>query len=513
MNGNPTRPNILFVLVDDLGYWGMGCAGNPEIRTPNLDRIAEEGIRFGSFFCTSPVCSPARASILTGRIPSQHGVHDWIRAGNSRDEKERGGVLIEYLSGQVGYTDVLAQHGYVCGISGKWHLGDSHHPQKSFSFWEVHAKGGGTYYGAPMIRDGEVQQTPGYVTDVITDNALRFLAGRTGQDAPWYLSVHYTAPHSPWDRENHPDTIYDEYYEHCPFASLPVEPMHPWQMNSAPYGLDEERRRAILSGYFAATIAMDAGVGRILQWLEERGLRENTLLLFMSDNGMNMGHHGIYGKGNGTFPQNMYDTSVKVPALVSQPGCVPQGIVCEEMLSQYDLMPTLLDYLGFDHPALSHLPGQSFAPLLRGEPLSTREAVVVLDEGRGGEHAVFDEYGPVRMIRTRAWKYVHRYPYGPHELYDLANGPEERHNLIGDDGYRRIVRDLKAGLEEWFVRYVDPRRDGVHEAVTGKGQLGLAGPAGKGEQVWADDWSYTNRSISNQFPREMPPQYPATRLP
>jgi choline-sulfatase len=113
MNDDRTRPNVLFVLVDDLGYWGMGCAGNTEIRTPNLDHIAGQGIRFDSFFCTSPVCSPARASILTGRIPSQHGVHDWLRAGNSRDEQERGGRLVEYLAGQVGYTDILAQHGYV----------------------------------------------------------------------------------------------------------------------------------------------------------------------------------------------------------------------------------------------------------------------------------------------------------------------------------------------------------------------------------------------------------------
>jgi len=483
-------PNILFVLVDDLGYWGMGCAGNPEIRTPNLDRLAAEGIRFDSFFCSSPVCSPARASILTGRIPSQHGVHDWIRAGNSCDEQERGGRLIEYLSGQIGYTDVLAAHGYVCGISGKWHLGDSHHPQKGFSFWEVHARGGGPYYNAPMIREGKVQQSPGYVTDVITDNALRFLAERAGHDEPWYLGVHYTAPHSPWDRANHPDALYDDYYANCPFASTPVEPMHPWQVDSAPYGLDEERRRALLSGYFAATTAMDAGVGRIVNWLEEKELREDTLIVFMSDNGMNMGHHGIYGKGNGTFPQNMYDTSVKVPALISQPGRVPQGVVSDAMLSQYDVMPTLLDWLGFQHPAAVLLPGQSFAALLRGQPLPAREAVVVLNEGRGGEHAVFDEYGPVRMIRTRECKYVHRYPYGPHELYDLVNDPEERQNLVDDPGYQHLTRDLKAGLEEWFVRYVDPRLDGTHEAVTGKGQLGLAGPAGKGEQAWAGDWSY-----------------------
>jgi arylsulfatase A-like enzyme len=494
------RPNVLFVLVDDLGYWGMGCAGNDEIRTPNLDRIAQTGIRFDHFFCTSPVCSPARASILTGRIPSQHGVHDWLRAGNSTAEQEGKGTLIEYLCGQPGYTDVLSKHGYVCGISGKWHLGDSHHPQKGFTFWELHAQGGGPYYGAPMIRSGQVYQEPDYVTDVITENALRFLNDQADSEAPFYLSVHYTAPHSPWDRDNHPNEIYDAYYEQCPFASVPKEPMHPWQVNSAPFGYDDERRRRLLSGYYAATTAMDSGVGRLLHWLDEHQMRQDTLIVFMSDNGMNMGHHGIYGKGNGTFPQNMYDTSVKVPALISQPGRLPEGVLCSAMLSQYDVLPTLLDHVGVSDSCTEGLPGQSFASLFDGKPLAERDAVVVCNEARGGGGVVFDEYGPVRMIRTREWKYVHRYPYGPHELYDLVNDPGERVNLVQDPAHEARRRALKAGLEDWFVQYVDPAFDGTHEGVTGKGQLGLAGPAGEGRVAWAQDWFYLRNRLDERQP-------------
>ena len=138
---------------------------------------------------------------------------------------------------------------------------------------------------------------------------------------------------------------------------------------------------------------------------------------------MNMGHHGIYGKGNGTFPMNMFDTSVKVPVLISRPGAVPQGIVNDDLLSHYDVLPTLLEYLGLPNPQAQTLPGRSFAPLLRGESLLEREHVIV-----------FDEYGPVRMIRSRDWKYIHRYPYGPHEFYDLANDPDEAHNLIDTAG-------------------------------------------------------------------------------
>jgi choline-sulfatase len=426
---NLLLPNILFILSDDQGCWAMHCAGNLEIKTPHLDRLAVTGMRFENFFCVSPVCSPARASILTGRIPSQHGVHDWLRAGNSSVETERGGRLTQYLKDQPAYSDYLAQAGYVCGISGKWHLGDSHHPQKNFSFWEVHATGGGPYYNAQVIHDGQVRQEPAYITQYITDHAMRFLEQQKDHDRPFYLGVHYTAPHSPWDRDNHPHDLYDDYFQNCPFDSIPLEPMHPWQIDSAPHGYSEESRRPILSGYFSAVTAMDLNIGRILDWLEQHGLRENTLVIFTGDNGMNMGHHGIFGKGNGTFPMNMYDTSVKVPLLISRPGSVPQGVVNHDLLSHYDLFPTLLDTLDLDNPQADHLPGRSFAPLLRGGSLDARQHVVV-----------FDEYGPVRMIRSRQWKYIHRYPYGPHELYDLEGDPGERTSRIDDPLCQEQVR-------------------------------------------------------------------------
>ena len=464
--------NILFVLTDDQGAWALGCAGNREIRTPHLDRMAASGMRFENFFCASPVCSPARATLLTGRIPSRHGVHDWLRAGNTTApyEPEREGKLIEYLEGQPGYTDFLARAGYACGLSGKWHLGDAHRPQKSFSYWHVHAKGGGPYYNAPMVRGHDIYEEPRYVTDVITDNALRFLEERRRAGGPFYLGVHYTAPHSPWEREHHPADIYDDYHANCPFASVPDGLARPaWADEIRIPVEDAARRREILSGYYTAVTAMDANVGRLLDWLDANGLRESTLVLFGSDNGMNMGHHGVFGKGNATFPLNMFEESVKAPFLVSRPGSVPAGVVAEDLLSQYDLLPTLLDYAGVDGPADPELPGRSFVPLLRGEPLDGREQVVV-----------FDEYGPVRMVRTAQWKYVHRYPYGPHELYDLAADPAEESNLAGDGGHASRVAKMRCRLEEWFRRYVDPDRDGLRESVTGAGQIGLVGDAARG---------------------------------
>ena len=457
------QPNIVFILTDDQGAWAMGCAGNSEIKTPHLDRLAASGMRFSNFFCTSPVCSPARASLLTGRIPSQHGVHDWIRGGNVGER------TIRYLEGQTGYTDILAENGYICGLSGKWHLGDSLVPQKGFAHWYVHQTGGSAYYDAPMIRDGVCLDEPGYLTDVITEDALQFLDSRDGS-RPFYLSVHYTAPHSPWI-DSHPQE-YVDMYEDCAFESCPQEPRHPWSIPTAPWSDDPTEN---LKGYFAAVTAMDHNVGRIIDKLEQMGIRDQTLICFMSDNGFNCGHHGIWGKGNGTFPQNMFDTSVKVPAIFSQPGRIPQGAVCDELVSGYDFMPTLLEYVGFEHPEAGGLPGRSFLPALLGEEASGREDVVI-----------FDEYGPVRMIRTREWKYVHRYPYGPHELYDLANDPEERVNLIDAPEAQEQRMAMKSLLEQWFLRYVEPGRDGTKEAVTGFGQLELAGPAGEGRVTYQE---------------------------
>lgn len=473
---DPAAPNILFILTDDQGPWALGCAGNSEIRTPTLDALAARGLRFENFFCTSPVCSPSRASLLTGRIPSQHGVHDWIRAGNHRGEYACADP-VEYLRGQTAYTDLLAEAGYVCGMSGKWHLGNGNQPQKSFAHWFVHARGGGPYNDAPMIVDGEVTDVPGYVTDVITDDALAFLDERAGDDRPFYLSVHYTAPHSPWIDE-HPEEIVASY-EDCPFASCPQEPPHPWAR--ADYADTDAREK--LKGYFAAVTAMDASVGRLLERLDARGLRESTLVVFTSDNGFNCGHHGLWGKGNGTFPLNMYDTSVKVPLIVSHPGRIVEGEIAEALASGYDVMPTLLDYAGVANPEGDRLPGRSFAPLLRGEEGAPR-----------GDVVVFDEYGPVRMIRDERWKYVHRYPYGPHELYDLAADPGERTNLADSDAAEATEAraELRARLEEWFNRYVDPAIDGARHRVYGRGQLRMVGRVGGGHEAFHGPHSPTD---------------------
>ena len=479
------KPNIVFILADDQGAWAMGCAGNNEIKTPNIDKLAENGILFNNFFCASPVCSPARASILTGTIPSVHGVHDWLRGGNLDYDKlshlkyaprykdfDSEHKPIAYLENFTAYTDILAENGYNCALSGKWHLGDSINPRHGFSKWFTIGRGGCEYFDADVVKDGEVKYAEGYITDIITDNALENLNDLCKKDNPFYLSVHYTAPHSPWDEGNH-QKEYLNLYRDCEFLSVPDLEPHPWNAGTAPSGKGEDRKE-LLRGYFAAITSMDSNIGKIISKLESEGVLDNTIIIFTSDNGMNMGHHGIWGKGNGTFPQNMYDTSVKVPFIIYYNKTI-QPAVCDKLVSHYDIFPTLMDYLKLPYRTKQELVGNSFAPVLKGsiDSLTNKDFVVI-----------FDEYGPVRMIRDTVWKYVHRYPYGPNELYNLKDDPDEENNLVESPQFTDIKEKLKNDLDGFYIRCADPNVDGTREAVTGLGQLRRAGLYSEGKAVY-----------------------------
>ena len=355
------------------------------------------------------------------------------------------------------YTDVLKENGYTCALSGKWHLGDSMTPQHGFDKWFTIGRGGCYYNKADIVENGEISFENRYITNVITDKALSYLEEFRTQDNPFYLSVHYTAPHSPWEEDQHPGE-YIEMYRDCGFTATPDLPVHPNQIPSAPSGTGEVRK-SLLRGYYAAITAMDADVGRLLDKLEALGIAEDTIVMFMADNGMNMGHHGIWGKGNGTFPFNMYDTAVKVPFLVSWPGHYPSGVVCRRMCSQYDFFQTLLDMVGIRRQLPDGLPGRSFADVFDG---NTEKAGAVV---------VYDEYGPTRMIRTEEWKYICRSPYGPDELYHLSEDPEENNNLSADPEYAALINRMYIQLTRWFYTYADPAMDASREGVTGYGQL------------------------------------------
>ena len=280
--------------------------------------------------------------------------------------------------------------------------------------------------------------------------------------------MHYTAPHAPWRQEEQPLEVW-QLYDGCDFPSVPLDPPHPW----GGWDPTPEQRRETLQGYCTTITAMDAAVGRLLDKLTALGIREDTLVFFTSDNGYNMGHHGITGKGNGTYPMNMYEESVKVPFIANCPGRIPAGVVNADLVSHYDFMPTILDCVGLENPEADKLPGRSFAPLLKGDKLPARDSVVV-----------YDEYGPVRMIRDERWKYVHRYGDMPCELYDLAEDPGENSNRVDDGDCAAIVKEMRSRLDEWFARYVDPERGGAVEPVTGRGQIDLCGKAGQGRRAF-----------------------------
>nr|WP_246136644.1 sulfatase-like hydrolase/transferase [Leekyejoonella antrihumi] len=345
-------------------------------------------------------------------------------------------------------------------------------PRHGFTHWYAHEAGGSAYHDAPMFRGGERESTPGYLTDALADDAVEFIRESAAQDDPFFLSLNFTAPHSPWKGQHPPEV--EALYADCPFDSCPQGELHPWTTlrDGSPLGGEPDTRAALI-GYFASVTAMDRALGRVVDALEDAGVRDNTVIVFSSDNGFNAGHHGIWGKGNGTWPLNMYDSSVKVPAIVSQPGRIAEGVVRSELLSAYDMGATLLELAGLDPTPMENGPGRSFASLLLAS--GDRQSAADADSARV---VVFDEYGPARMIRSKDWKYIHRWPDGPNELYDLANDPGETVNLVEEAGQQDRCRQLSDELADWFSQYIRPEHDGQRLPVIGTGQAAPAGQPG-----------------------------------
>ena len=461
------KTNVVFILADDMGYWAIG-KNNKEIITPNLDKLCNNGLYFDNFYCASPVCSPARASILTGLIPSCHGVHDWIRSGNIdkndlpdeyknlpifSDEKN----CIDYTGGYSTYIDLFKNSGYVTALSGKWHLGDSIKCGK-FDFHSNIARGGCSYYNSDYIKNGKVYFDNRYITDVITDDAINFI--NNNNEKPFYLSVHYTAPHSPWDKNEHPQNIW-QLYNDTTFDSIPNEKVHKDQILTAPVGFDEKSRKENLQGYFTAITAMDNCIGKIIDCLEKNNLYDNTLIMFTSDNGMNMGHHGIWGKGNGTYPQNLYETSVKVPFIAYHKD-FQNGITIKDCCSHYDIYPTFKEMLkNQDMPTTKYMCGKSFfKKLYKDKNISLDSDVYIISE-----------YGKVRMLREKKYKLILNSVNNENFLFDLENDIDEINNLYYNNKLANTIKRLTKKLNHYFDKYSNLQYTGLKQDVYGIGQL------------------------------------------
>ncbi len=491
---NKTRKNIIFILSDDQGAWAMGCAGNNDVITPNLDRLAQMGAQFTNFFCASPVCSPARASILTGKMPSCHGVHDWIAKGNMNTKDypymkkhihfQKEDEAMEYLEGHDTYVKHLSEAGYRCGLIGKWHLGNSAQPKPGFDKWYTIAAGGCNYFN-PDIYDHETGQFYNenhYVTDLITQKALDFLDEYINGNVPYYLSVHYTAPHDPWYQQQHKEKFW-KLYDTCEFKETPEEEIYPEQIDCCLVADTPEKRKEYLTGYYAAITAMDDGIGKILDKLEKNRQLENTIVIFTSDNGMNMGHHGIWGKGNGTYPPNMYDTSVKVPFLIYDSEHFCEGKEIQKLAGHCDLFPTILDLAQIDYNMQNKQPGRTIKTYAKNPEDNADDSVVICDE-----------YGKVRMIRTTKFKYICYYEdacgiHKKEQFYDLLMDANEKINRMLELEYQNIIELLRQRMNEFFEKYSDEDNCGILYPVTGSGQTTLCGE----NEAFEQDWSYYHK--------------------
>lgn len=450
-------PNFVVIMTDDQGAWARGRT-MPELITPVLDELGATGREFTKFFCASPVCSPARATLATGRMPSAHGVHDWLRGDNSGNDT----TGVHYLENQRTTAELLQEAGYSCAHSGKWHLGDARQPAPGFTHWYSHRDGGGPYFGAPVIEDGVQHSEGGYITHAITANAASMLTHLSATEEPFFLQVHYTAPHAPWTGGNHPQEYLD-LYKDCEFPSIPRVPAHDW-FNWGHTDLADGMRNSVenLTGFAASLTAVDEGVGQLLEVLDQAGIREDTYVIFTSDNGFSCGHHGIWGKGNGTTPLNVWDDSILVPFLINRPGVVAPCLD-ETLTSAASFHSTILELAGAPAPTDPLIAGESFAPRLSGDAqlkdVAAKESIVI-----------FDEYGGTRMIRTTTHKYVVRFGEEPCELYDLTADPYESRNLYGDPRFDALQAELHFQLGRWFGEHSLPEFDGFDKPVSGMGQ-------------------------------------------
>ncbi len=439
------RPNVLVIQTDDHAQWALGCYGNSELRTPSLDHLAATGVRMRNAFTPTPVCSPARASFWTGRLPSQHGLHDFLAEA---DPEVR---TVDWLAGERTLAQILREDGYVTGLSGKWHLGYPERRPEGFDYWYSHS--------LPLFRS-EAFESPWakpagdraltYNRHAIADHAVDFLRARD-RERPFFLYVGFIATHSPWT--GHSERLVSQY-RNCTFRDIPDDPVYPFgRLATESLFPTRANPREALAQQYAAVTEIDEQVGRLLDELEAQHLLEDTLVVYTSDHGLNQGHHGVWGKGNGTHPYNMLEESIRVPLILSHPGALLGGQVRDEMVTHCDLFQTILDHAGVALDAAERrrrrYPGRSFRAICRGDARSA------------WPEEVFGEYGNLRMIRTREHKLVRRYPDGPAELFDLARDPRETRSFLDDPEYAPVVEELTARLERYFAEYEDPRASGL----------------------------------------------------
>ncbi|MHC4332283.1 MAG: sulfatase family protein [Planctomycetota bacterium] len=432
-SGRADKPNIIFIMTDDQADWAFGAAPNAQAYTPNIDRLRSEGVRLTNCFVATPVCSPSRASLLTSRYSTEVGITDFIKS-------KKVGLDPSFAT----WPRILADAGYDTALVGKWHLGDrdQYHPTH-YGYNEFTGfRWGGEISKDPKIEvNGEVQRARGYTPDILTDYAVDFI--RRKKDGPFMLSLHYWAPHA--------STI-----------SRAPDRGHTWlPLSEADYGRFENMDPTIpdpdyprlnvplvermMREYLGSVASVDRNLARILDLLDELRLTDNTVVIFTSDNGYNVGHNAVEGKGNASWTltdnreerPNMYDNSLRVPTIIRWPNVVEPGKTVEQTITFLDWFPTLAAIAGINVPEGETVRGRNFLPLLKGERIKWDNDLFVQYTMRGA--------GVMRAYRTPRWKLVRDFDHFiKDELYDLANDPAETTNLI--DSPEPRIQDVRRSL-------------------------------------------------------------------
>ncbi|MBN1557050.1 MAG: sulfatase [Lentisphaerae bacterium] len=476
------RPNILFIMSDDHAAHAMSCYGSRINRTPNLDRIADGGMRFNHCYCTNSICTPSRAAILAGTYNHVNGVT----------------TLATPMDNSLPtFPKMLREAGYRTALFGKWHLGQgAAHCPTGFDDWAV-LPGQGYYHNPTFIfkgPDGGTRRTvPGYVTDIITDMCLDWLRHSRDPDTPFCLCYHHKAPHRPWypdEKHAHlflnetvpePDTLLDDYADRAAAAGAAAMrvgvDMTPTDLKcEMPDAMDEADRRRwgyqrYIKDYLRVVQSVDDNVGRILDFLDAQGLADNTLVIYTSDQGFFLGDHGWYDK------RFMYEESLKMPFILRYPREVQAGSVNNDIVLNVDFPALFLDLAGVPIPG--HFQGRSFWPLLQGStPPDWRQAMYYRYWMNQTDHNVGAHYG----IRTHAHKLIYYYydgcgqrgTDGRHcggtrpvpsladlepewELFDLEKDPYELKNVVNDPAYAGVAAELKDALHRLQADVGDTR--------------------------------------------------------
>lgn len=460
------KPNVLFIMSDDHAAHAMSCYGSRINETPNIDRIANEGIRFDNCFCTNSICSPSRAAILTGKYNHLNGVKS----------------IDDHFDGkQMTYPKLMQEDGYQTAIVGKWHLGHGGDADPTgFDYWTV-VPGQGDYHNPVFIEmDGERRQYPGYVTDITTDFCIDWLDHRD-KDRPFMLMCHHKAPHRPWEPAAkyanlyedmdipEPETFYDDYATRAQ-AAVDAKMRIDRDMNDEvdlkglpPAGLTpiEEKKwkyQRYIKDYLRCVASIDESVGRLLDYLDQEGLAEDTIVVYTSDQGFFLGDHGWYDK------RFMYEESLRMPFVVRYPRAIQPGAVTNAMTLNIDFPSTFLDYAGIDIP--EEMQGRSLRPIFAGEtPEDWRSSMYYrywmhLDEF----HNVYSHYG----IRTQRYKLIYYYAEAlgtsgsvdeqrlpEWELFDLEKDPYELNNVYADPAYADKILTLKNEMRSLQLAVLD----------------------------------------------------------